>query len=109
VTAGRGREARPAESGERGAPGAEASVRVRIADRDGLHARPCARISEAALASRCEVVLVLGGKTANALSVFEMLGLGAGGGAEVEVRARGSGAAAAAKRIAEILARPGDP
>jgi phosphotransferase system HPr (HPr) family protein len=90
-------------------PPETATVRVRVADRDGLHARPCARISEAALASRCEVTLVCGEKTASALSVFEMLGLGAAGGSEVEVRARGSGADAAARRIGEILAKPGEP
>jgi phosphotransferase system HPr (HPr) family protein len=91
------------------ARGADAVVRARLADRDGLHARPCARISEIALASRCDVVLRHAGRDARGISIFEMLGLAVPGGAEVEVRVRGPDAAACARRIAAVLAAPEPP
>lgn len=85
-------------------PGAGGSVvRVRIADPDGLHARPCARIAEVVVASHCDVEIVHAGRSADAKSIFAMLGLAAPGGAEVEVRARGPGHAECARRVASVL------
>lgn len=84
-------------------PDGEGRARVRIADPDGLHARPCARISEMALASGCVVEIVHAGRSASAISIFEMLGLGVAGGDEVEIRACGPDAAGVALRIAGCL------
>lgn len=83
-----------------------ASVRVCVADRDGLHARPAARIAETALASGCDVRLTARGCTVSALSIFEMLGLSAPQGETVLVEAEGAGAAACVRAVAAILASP---
>ena len=60
-----------------------------VGDKEGLHARPCARIAKAAQKCRCDVVARFDGRTADAKSVLELLGLNATGGASVEVTATG--------------------
>ena len=85
-------------------PGAGGTVvRVRVADPDGLHARPCARIAEVVVASRCDVEIVHAGRAADGKSIFSMLGLAVPGGAEVEVRVRGPGHARCAAGLAALL------
>ena len=83
----------------------EARGTFAVADRDGLHARPCARIAKtAAKFKKCAVTLHFDGRSAKATSVFELLGLVAAGGAVIEVRAVGKDAAACVAAIGAQLA-----
>jgi len=67
-----------------------ATATFAVGDREGLHARPCARIAKAAQKCRgCVVVARFDGRTADATSVLELLGLNATGGALVEVTVTG--------------------
>jgi phosphotransferase system HPr (HPr) family protein len=77
-----------------------------VGDKDGLHARPCARIARAAQRFRCEVVAVWNGRRADATSVLELLGLNAPGGALVEFTATGRDAAACLEAVGRAVAEP---
>lgn len=77
----------------------------RVADRDGLHARPCTRIARAAQKFKCSVTASCDGRSADAKSVLELLGLLAPGGAEIEFRAVGEDAAACLDAVAAELAK----
>ena len=48
-----------------------------VGDKDGLHARPCTRVARTAAKFRCDVVAEWNGRTADATSVLELLGLNA--------------------------------
>lgn len=79
---------------------------VRIADPDGLHARPCAQVARAVERFRCSVRVVHGGSSADARSVLELLGLGVLAAAEVEILATGDDAEACAAAVARVLGQP---
>jgi phosphotransferase system HPr (HPr) family protein len=66
-----------------------ATATFAVGDKQGLHARPCARIAKAAQKCRCAVVARFDGRTADAASVLELLGLNATGGSLVEITATG--------------------
>ena len=76
---------------------------VRIADPDGLHARPSTRIARAAEAFRCRVVIVHDGREADARSVLELLGLSVLRCGTVEIAATGDDAEACVAALAQIL------
>jgi len=76
-----------------------------VADREGLHARPCARIANAARKMKCVATLRFDGRSANATSVFELLGLVAPGGASIDVHAVGPDAARCVAAIGAELAK----
>ena len=78
---------------------------VRIADPEGLHARPCAALAKAAQRFRCDVVLAAGGRTGNAKSVLELLGMGLLSSTDAEIRATGDDAEECVRVLAELLAR----
>lgn len=86
------------------APEVRRSVTVRVADPDGLHARPCARIARAAQAFRCRVVLSHGGREGDAKSVLELLGLAVLRSADVELIATGDDADACIAALAPLVA-----
>jgi phosphotransferase system HPr (HPr) family protein len=83
----------------------EARASFAVADRDGLHARPCARIARAAQRHKCAVVAEWNGRRADASSVLELLGLSAPGGAVIEFRATGRDAEACLAAIGRALAQ----
>ncbi len=76
---------------------------ARVADRDGLHARPCAQIAGCARRSRSDVFLECAGAKADAKSVLELLLLNAPHAAEVTVEATGPDAEDVASRIVEVV------
>ncbi len=80
---------------------------MRVADPDGLHARPCAQIARAAAAFRCRVVLAHGGREADARSVLELLSLGVLRSLEVEIRATGDDAERCVAAIAALVGLDG--
>lgn len=70
----------------------------------GIHARPAARIGEAARGFEAEVHLVKGDKRGDARSTVALLALGTAFGDEVVVQARGDDAEAALAAIVALLA-----
>ena len=80
-----------------------ATATFAVGDREGLHARPCARIAKAAQKCRCAVVARFGGRTADATSVLELLGLNATGGASVEFTATGRDALSCLEAIGRAV------
>src|SRR3546814_3549378 len=70
----------------------------------GIHARPAARIGEAARGFEADVHLVKGDKRGDARSTVALLALGTAFGDEVVVQARGDDAEAALAAIAALLA-----
>jgi phosphotransferase system HPr (HPr) family protein len=81
---------------------------ARLADRDGLHARPCARIAELARRSASEVRLAHGDATADAKSVLELMMLTAACGDELTVDANGKDAETVVDRIVALIETPGE-
>ena len=69
----------------------------------GIHARPAARIGEAARAFEAEVEIVRGDRRANVRSAVALMGLGLKLGDEVTIEARGRDAAAALEAVAGLI------
>jgi phosphotransferase system HPr (HPr) family protein len=82
----------------------EARRTLVVRDRDGLHARPCARIAQAANSFRGEVTVAFEGSAANAKSIVQLLGLMVPGGAALEFKAEGPDADRCLDAIEKALA-----
>ena len=70
-----------------------------------LHARPAGVFVREAARFDASIVISANGKSANAKSILEVLGLGATGGTEVTLSASGENAAEAVEGLAELIAR----
>jgi phosphoenolpyruvate-protein phosphotransferase len=79
---------------------------VTVALAHGLHARPAARIAQAARMSQSRVSLVRAAHVADARSVTALMTLGVRVGEAIEVEAEGADAPAVIDAIAAILATP---
>jgi phosphocarrier protein FPr/phosphocarrier protein len=86
--------------------GETVTVKVRIADPHGIHARPAGLIAEAAKSGNAEVVIRLGDRTASAASPVGLMLLGAQCNDELTIEAKGADAAAVTNRIAALLHGP---
>ena len=86
---------------------AQAAATFALGDRDGLHARPCARIARTAQKFRCSVVAEWDGHAADASSVLELLRLNAPHGARIAFRATGPDAPACIEAIGREVAQGG--
>ncbi|MGH8294361.1 MAG: phosphoenolpyruvate--protein phosphotransferase [Steroidobacteraceae bacterium] len=92
------------ETGGSGPRKEDAQIRlVRIALEHGIHARPAARIVNAAKGLTGEMALEVRGRTANARSTVALMKLGARKGDEVRIRAAGRDAGRAIAAVAAIL------
>ena len=69
-----------------------------------LHARPAGLFVREAACFDAVVTISANGKTANAKSILEVLGLGATGGTEVFIAASGDDAVEAAEHLARLVA-----
>jgi phosphocarrier protein len=69
----------------------------------GLHARPAARLAQAAQRFEARITLEYEGTTADAKSILDILSLAAGRGASLTLRCHGADAALAAEAIREIF------
>jgi phosphocarrier protein FPr len=83
----------------------EARRHVTLTHAGGLHARPAARVREAARGFDARVEVRFNGRKAPVESVVGLLGLGAGEGATVEILGIGGEAAAAVEAVANELLR----
>ncbi|MBS1167311.1 MAG: phosphoenolpyruvate-protein phosphotransferase [Proteobacteria bacterium] len=81
-------------------------VKVRIADPNGIHARPAGLIAEAAKSGMAEVIIRLGDRKASAASPVGLMLLGAVHNDELTIEAKGTDGADVARRIAALLGEP---
>ena len=82
--------------------------RLRALPKEGLHARPAARLVETAKRFAATVTLSHAGNQASAKDLMDLLYLAAPGGARLELVAEGEDAASAANAIEALLASLGD-
>jgi phosphotransferase system HPr (HPr) family protein len=76
-----------------------------VTDPIGLHARPAAEVVKTAARHQARVRLELGGKTADARSIVQLLGLGVRQGSVVTVTAEGADEAEALAAVLAVLQR----
>jgi phosphocarrier protein len=69
----------------------------------GLHARPAARLVQAAQQFEAHITLEYEGTTADGKSILDLLSLAAGKGASLTLRCHGADAALAAETIREVF------
>jgi multiphosphoryl transfer protein len=97
-------EAAASSSGEAG--GEATIIKVRVADPNGIHARPAGLIAEAAKSGTAEVIIRLGDRKASAASPVGLMLLGAVHNDELTIEAKGADGAEVANRIAALLGGP---
>lgn len=76
---------------------------VRLPETVALHARPAGALVRAAASFAATVEVQANGRTANAKSILEILGLGADGGTELAISASGDDAAEAVAHLASLI------
>lgn len=81
----------------------DVEIKAVIANEQGLHARPAARLAQEAQRWCADVVLVLDDQEVDAKSILDILTLAAPKGSELVIRALGEDAADAAKALADII------
>jgi phosphocarrier protein HPr len=74
-----------------------------IINREGLHARACAKLVKVASRSRCTVSLVVKGRRVSARSIVAVMLLGASVGTTVRLEVDGPDEAVAMREIAELF------
>ncbi len=79
------------------------SLRVRVLNDQGLHARPAARLAQEAQKFSCDISLVHGDESVDAKSILDILTLAAGHGSELELRANGPGAEDALSHLGALI------
>ncbi len=77
---------------------------VTLPDDVALHARPAATFVREAASFPAAVSVSANGKSANAKSILEVLGLGARGGTELTIAASGDGATEAVEQLVSLVA-----
>lgn len=81
----------------------EVERRVFIRDELGLHARPAARLAQAAQQFQSSITLENDDMRVDAKSILDILSLSAGRGTSLVLRCRGEDAALAAERLQELF------
>lgn len=74
-----------------------------LPDEVALHARPAGAFVKDAARFESSIAVAANGKSANAKSILEVLGLGATGGTELELSASGERAAEAVEHLAALV------
>ena len=94
-----------AESRQGSALRGAVEVPVFVHDDLGLHARPAARVTQAAQQFECEVTLIFGPMRVDAKSILDVLSLAAPRGANLTVLCDGPDAEEAARALSDLFAR----
>ncbi len=76
-----------------------------VATERGLHARPAAKLAEAALQFACQIDItqLSSGQAADAKDIFALMGLAAAAGEELELTLQGNDEAQAAQALRKLL------
>lgn len=80
-----------------------AKRRVILGNQEGLHLRAADKFSQEARKFHCDLTVTYSGRTANAKSVFEPIGLVAERGSELTLEATGAQACEAVERLEQII------
>ncbi len=80
------------------------SLKVKIINRLGLHARPAMTFVDVAMTFACEITVTKGDTTVNGKSIMEMMMLAAGQGSELEILATGCDAEKACTALHAVVA-----
>ncbi|MFZ5426096.1 MAG: HPr family phosphocarrier protein [Thermodesulfobacteriota bacterium] len=81
----------------------EAIRLVCVMNEQGLHARPAAKLAQAAQQFEAAISISMGPQVVDAKSILDILTLAAGHGANLELRARGSDACDALEALADMF------
>ena len=76
---------------------------VCVQNETGLHARPAARLSQAAQSFEADISIAMNGRTVDAKSILDILTLAAGHGANLELKATGADASEALEHLASLF------
>lgn len=79
------------------------SLRVRVLNEQGLHARPAAKLAQEAQKFGCDIELAHNGSVVDAKSILDILTLAAGQGSELELRAKGPQAREALGHLGTLI------
>jgi phosphocarrier protein len=79
------------------------TVRLKVVNRSGLHARPAAMFVQTARKFSSRIILRKAGKTADSKNILQVLALGVDMGDEVEVVAEGPDEEQAIEELAKLL------
>lgn len=85
-------------------PAPDATARVRIVNRKGLHARASAKVAKLAAEYEARIIIRHEGEAADARSIMDLLMLVAHTGCEIELSGSGPQAAEAVEAIAALVA-----
>lgn len=77
--------------------------RVILGNQEGLHLRAADKVCQEARKFPCDLTVTYAGRTANAKSIFELIGLVAGRGSELTLEATGAQACEAVERLEQII------
>lgn len=80
------------------------TIEVEIVNKLGLHARPSARLTQAAGQFKSDIWLARAGRKVNAKSIMGVMMLAAARGARVEIGAEGEDAEAALAALSSLIA-----
>ena len=78
-------------------------LRVRVANEQGLHARPAAKLAQEAQKFACDIQVRHDGEAVDAKSILDILTMAAGQGCELELRASGEDAADALRHLGALF------
>ena len=78
-------------------------VRMILINSGGLHGRPAAQFVQKAALFKSAVTVEVGGKSANAKSILQILSLGAGQGKEILVSVDGTDATECVQALSELV------
>lgn len=78
-------------------------LNLKIENKAGLHARPAALFAQKASAFKSTIMIVKGGKTANAKSIISIMGLGVKQGESIVLKIDGADADEASKVLKKIV------
>lgn len=76
---------------------------MRVANSQGLHARPCHSIVTTAMRFASDLRIAFDGRSVNAKSILELMTLNAACGAELELCAKGADAEVLAAAVAQLF------
>ncbi|MDL2316866.1 HPr family phosphocarrier protein [Desulfovibrio sp. OttesenSCG-928-A18] len=95
-------------SGAEPGKGEGAEKTVFIQDELGLHARPAAKLAQAAQRFSSQITLEYEDMTVDAKSILDILSLAAGRGASLTIRCKGEDADLAAEQLERLFIMPPD-
>lgn len=99
---GSGKDASGGSKGSKGSK-SKATKKALLKDETGLHVRPASLLAKKAMSFESSIQVEMGGQSANAKSIMELLTLAAVGGSELTLSAEGPDAQEAVESLAAFI------